>query len=140
MTVRVGVLGTGMIGTGHVHRLAGNVVGASAARPRAWATAPEAGSTSSPSTWVVGRWPLPSRSSNRLLNPSGRRTFGWITRVPIPRRRTRTPLSTRYCMARRMVGRDSPSCPASCTSLSNRVPGRSRPSRIAASSTWATWK
>src|SRR4051812_25586904 len=59
--------------------------------------------------------------------------------VPTPRLRTSSPRSTRYWIALRSVGRDTPIRSAISSSLTSRLPlGRAAPSISRCS--WATWK
>ena len=74
--------------------------------------------------------PPPGRRS-RLDSSTGRRTLGWTTCVPTPRLRTSMPRSTRYWIARRVVGRETPSRSARSTSVSIRVPTAMSPARSA---------
>src|SRR5215470_18923338 len=114
--------------------------GVPTASDRTWAISSSAAISSSDKTAVVGVRSAAARSSYRLVSATGRRMRGATTTVPRPRRRTTRPCWTSRWIACRTVGRLTPSCSASSSSLSSRSPGAIVPAWIASLRFSAIWK
>src|SRR5215469_12586940 len=114
--------------------------GVPTASDRTWAISSSAAISSSDKTAVVGARSAAARSSYRLVSATGRRMRGATTTVPRPRRRTTRPCWTSRWIACRTVGRLTPSCSASSSSLSSRSPGALVPAWIASLRFSAIWK